>query len=121
MMRFEPSRLLAGSGLRLLICATLAAIASCAHNEEEPLLDLYVFDCGQILVPSLGKLMSPGIDVGVSKLLFVPCYLVDHPKGRLVWDAGLSDSLAPRWTPKTGHRWTSENRNRLANPVSPGC
>jgi glyoxylase-like metal-dependent hydrolase (beta-lactamase superfamily II) len=52
-----------------------------------------VFDCGEILVPNLGKLMSPGIDIGVSKLLFVPCYLVEHPKGRLVWDAGLPDSL----------------------------
>jgi N-acyl homoserine lactone hydrolase len=70
------------------------ATSGCSRQGQESRLKLTMFDCGQILVANLGKLMSPGIDDGVSKMLFVPCYLVEHPKGRLLFDAGLADSLA---------------------------
>ncbi len=72
----------------------LAALLGCGPGAEKPPVTLTVFDCGEILVTNLGELLSPGIDVGVSRTLFVPCYLIEHPEGRLIWDAGLSDSLA---------------------------
>lgn len=93
-MSSAPSKLLARSSVLLLLGAILVAASGCDQDDQEPRLKLYVLDCGEILVANLEKLISPGIDVGVSKLLFVPCYLVDHPEGRLVWDAGLPDSLA---------------------------
>jgi glyoxylase-like metal-dependent hydrolase (beta-lactamase superfamily II) len=80
--------------IQLVVCASLVLAAGCGPGEPRSGPKLYVFDCGEIFIPSLGKLISPGIDVGVSKRLFVPCYLVDHPEGRLLFDAGLSDSLA---------------------------
>ncbi len=79
---------------RSLLGLLLAASLGCGPGAERPPVALTVFDCGEILVTNLGELLSPGIDVGVSRTLFVPCYLIEHPEGRLIWDAGLPDSLA---------------------------
>lgn len=56
---------------------------------------LYVFDCGYFHfddVTSFG-LTNDETDV---RDLFVPCYLIDHPAGRLLWDAGLPMDMAGR-------------------------
>ncbi len=79
---------------RSLLGLLLAASLGCGPGAEKPPVALTVFDCGEIRVANFGDLMSPGIDVGVSRTLFVPCYLIEHPEGRLIWDAGLADSLA---------------------------
>jgi glyoxylase-like metal-dependent hydrolase (beta-lactamase superfamily II) len=76
-----------------LLCLLLAPWLSCGPDADKPAVTLTVFDCGQIRVTNLGDLLSPGIDVGVSRDLFVPCFLIEHPEGRLLWDAGLPDSL----------------------------
>ena len=49
---------------------------------------LSVFDCGRIAVPDVSRFgLSPeATDV---RVLFVPCYLIEHAEGRLLWDAGL--------------------------------
>jgi glyoxylase-like metal-dependent hydrolase (beta-lactamase superfamily II) len=78
----------------LLLLGGLAALSGCSPMAEATAERLYVFDCGQILVTDMGQQMSPGIDVGVSRSLFVPCYLIEHAKGRLIFDAGLPDTLA---------------------------
>jgi glyoxylase-like metal-dependent hydrolase (beta-lactamase superfamily II) len=77
-----------------LLCLLLGASLGCGSGAEKPPIALTVFDCGEILVKNLGELISPGIDVGVSRSFFVPCYLIEHPEGRLIWDAGLTDALA---------------------------
>jgi glyoxylase-like metal-dependent hydrolase (beta-lactamase superfamily II) len=58
---------------------------------------LYVFDCGLIdggeadmpAAYGLTKVASP------PGMFSVPCYLVVHPNGTLLWDLGLGDALAP--------------------------
>lgn len=54
---------------------------------------LYVFDCGIIKVDSLEMF---GLEEGESDVreLFVPCYLVSHDEGMLLWDGGLPRSVA---------------------------
>ena len=56
-------------------------------------LRLYVFDCGSLRIADPGR-FSLTMDEVSTLELSVPCYLVEHANGTLLWDAGLSDSLA---------------------------
>lgn len=66
-----------------------AVVASPARNRTEPLpsLKLYVFDCGTIHVASTEVFSLKKEEVATSDLA-VPCFLIVHPKGTLLWDAG---------------------------------
>src|SRR5512135_3524345 len=63
--------------------------ARSARNRTEPLrsLKLYVFDCGTIHVANTEAFGLKKEEVATSDLA-VPCFLVVHPKGTLLWDAG---------------------------------
>src|SRR5579862_352879 len=73
------------------VITILLAMTAPAAPQDKALspknLRLYVFDCG----------MVPAIDVGLFNFkkqelaetrLAIPCYLVVHPRGTLMWDAG---------------------------------
>ena len=66
-----------------------------AAPSEEPSasLRLYLFDCGHLRIADPGR-FSLTMDEVSTLELSVPCYLIEHPDGTLLWDAGLSDSLA---------------------------
>src|SRR3974377_452794 len=54
---------------------------------------LYVFDCG--VIKGLGVELF-GFEPGEVPIrdFFVPCYLVVHPKGTLMWDVGVVPGAA---------------------------
>ena len=54
---------------------------------------LYVFDCGRIRLASVEAFSLKDTDTDVRDLS-APCYVVDHPNGQLLWDAGLPSELA---------------------------
>ena len=54
---------------------------------------LYVFDCGRIRLASIAAFNLRDTDTAVRELS-APCYVVDHPEGQLLWDAGLPSELA---------------------------
>ena len=54
---------------------------------------LYIFDCGHLSVGDPGR-FSLTMDEVSTLDLSVPCYLIEHAEGSLLWDAGLSDALA---------------------------
>ena len=54
---------------------------------------LYVFDCGRIRLPNVEAFNLKETDTAVRELS-APCHAVDHPKGQLLWDAGLPSELA---------------------------
>ena len=54
---------------------------------------LYVFDCGRIRLASVAGFNLKDTDTTVRELS-APCYVVDHPKGQLLWDAGLPSVFA---------------------------
>ena len=56
-------------------------------------LKLYVFDCGRIRLASVEAFNLKDTDTDVRDLS-APCYVVDHPNGQLLWDAGLPSELA---------------------------
>jgi N-acyl homoserine lactone hydrolase len=71
-----------------LAAAPLAAQDGPAHHAPKPpkSLRLYIFDCG-VLKPADAK--SFGFDHVAELKMSVPCFLVAHPKGTLMWDVGV--------------------------------
>ena len=59
---------------------------------------LYVLDCGSITFDSVVPFGLADDETPVRELV-VPCYLIDHPKGKLLWDAGLPAAMAGNSTP----------------------
>ena len=69
-------------------------VAATVSSDEAPAsVRLYVFDCGNLRIADPGR-FSLTMDEVSTLELSVPCYLIEHPDGTLLWDAGLSDSLA---------------------------
>lgn len=63
-----------------------------AEQPTEPLIKLYVFEVGDILVKDI-SLFNPGVDTGQTKRFTNSAYLIRHEKGDLLWDTGLPDAL----------------------------
>jgi N-acyl homoserine lactone hydrolase len=64
------------------------------HHAPAPAsLRLYVFDCGKLKISDTSVYGFAPNELGATEMS-VPCFLVAHPKGTLMWDAGvLPDSV----------------------------
>lgn len=108
MNRFSQSFLLATALFALLL-------GGCATPSAKPATPrLYVLDCGNIEVLDV-SVFHPGIDQGKHKTLTDSCYLIVHPNGTLLWDAGLPDALAK--TPE-GMLWLDTFRLKVTHPLA---
>jgi len=69
---------------------------SFAAHAAEPVqsLRLYTLDCGHAETPDMGFLSDTGEYDGKPGKVAVPCFVVRHPKGTLLWDTGLDESIA---------------------------
>ena len=57
---------------------------------------LYIFDCGHLSFPDVSAFGLSNEETDVREL-FVPCYLIEHEDGLMIWDAGLPlDMVGPR-------------------------
>jgi glyoxylase-like metal-dependent hydrolase (beta-lactamase superfamily II) len=54
-------------------------------------LRLYVLDCGHATFKDMGGFSDTGEYDGKPGSIAAPCFLIRHPKGDLLWDAGLGD------------------------------
>lgn len=88
--------------IRNLIFGTilLAASACGADNGrptdeavQSPSIKMYALDCGSIIMPANALDSSDSFSDDELRYLVVPCFLIRHPKGDFMWDAGLSDAL----------------------------
>jgi N-acyl homoserine lactone hydrolase len=77
----------------LLIAAVLGTACSGGGAEGNEAVRLYVFDCGHLRVDTVQPFGIDDDETDVRELA-VPCYVIEHPRGRLLWDAGLPSSLA---------------------------
>lgn len=80
-----------------LLLAALALPGAYAQTKPKPPSSprIYVFDCGKIDAMSV---TTYGFKEGEvpNRDFFVPCYLITHPKGALMWDVGtIPDSAFP--------------------------
>lgn len=74
-----------------LAAACLAGSAAAAEG-----LRLYAMDCGRISMRDADMFADDGAYKGVAKTMVVPCYLIRHPKGDLIWDTGIPESTADK-------------------------
>ena len=71
----------------MLLC--LGVAAPCPARSPD--LRLYVFDCGHATFKDMGGFSDTGEYDGKPGEIAVPCFLIRHPKGDLLWDTGLGD------------------------------
>ncbi|MEM7299293.1 MAG: N-acyl homoserine lactonase family protein [Bacteroidota bacterium] len=67
-------------------------VAGCASDHKAS-LKLYVYDCGRLNYDSIESLGISDDETDVRDLI-VSCYIIEHDKGRLLWEGGLPSSLA---------------------------
>jgi glyoxylase-like metal-dependent hydrolase (beta-lactamase superfamily II) len=78
-----------------LAVVCLALLGACGPAERAaPEVTLYALDCGRVTMGESGMLADDGSFDGVSRELVDPCYLIRHPDGDLLWDAGLPDAIS---------------------------
>lgn len=98
-MQTKTTALISG----ILLAVTLAALRPAAAEElqtqngeaaaTDASVQLYVFNCGDFRFPSVEN-FSVGDNETTVRDLVVPCYIIDHPRGTLLWDGGLPSATA---------------------------
>ncbi|HEX2817925.1 MAG TPA: N-acyl homoserine lactonase family protein [Phenylobacterium sp.] len=76
------------------IVAALQAMAGSALAAPNPAVKLYAIDCGHSVFTDAGVLADDGSLKGKPLEVVVPCFLIRHPKGDLIWDTGLPEIIA---------------------------
>ena len=76
-----------------LFLTAMASVLAVACSPAESPLTLYEFDCGVIRFGSI-EMFGVGDDETDVRDLIVPCYVVEHPAGSLLWEGGLPTGLA---------------------------
>ena len=90
----------------LVILQPAAGSASAIRSDAADVgVKLFVFNCGDLLFPSVQN-FGVGDNETTVRDLVVPCYVIEHPKGTLLWDGGLPSAVAdiPGWqrNPESG-------------------
>jgi glyoxylase-like metal-dependent hydrolase (beta-lactamase superfamily II) len=73
-------------------------LAGCSADDapapaQPTALKLYIFDCGMLRFDTLAGFSVADDETDIRDLI-VPCYVVEHEKGRLLWDGGLPSAVA---------------------------
>jgi glyoxylase-like metal-dependent hydrolase (beta-lactamase superfamily II) len=81
-----------------MILAAVLLLSGCqgdatTETEGRSALRLYVFDCGILRFESLENFSISNDETDIRDLI-VPCYVVEHERGRLLWDGGLPSKTA---------------------------
>lgn len=109
-----------------LAFVTIAAGQGEPTSSRGPLVEppssvrLYVFDCGTLHIADTGRFGLKPEEVATSDLS-VPCFLVVHPKGTLLWDAGAVPDAAwqPTGKPVTHHVVLPDSQERDVTMLKP--
>jgi N-acyl homoserine lactone hydrolase len=87
--------------LRLIILVTCAVCTSPVSGAQfrkaqpPPSVRLYVFDCGKLDIPDITPYQLTRAEIATN-VMSVPCFLIAHPRGTLMWDVGVvPDRLIP--------------------------
>jgi len=82
---------------KILLLLLAISIVGCKNSEKKEAkkaaVKLYVLDGGSILVKKLEAFSQDTTYTGQTKQLSDAYYVISHPKGNLMWDAGLPEQL----------------------------
>lgn len=113
----------------ILIAAVLMGLSSCKQTKKEektevvtettPEIKLYTFDGGTVMVNNLELFSQDTTYQGQTKEFADPFYVVVHPEGTLMWDAGLPQMLVgqPEYTDPSG-AFTVSRRDSVVNQLN---
>jgi N-acyl homoserine lactone hydrolase len=73
--------------------ALLIIVVSASAQDKSGVDKLYILNCGEGTAGDISR-WSPGVDVGKSVPMADNCYLMHHTQGWLLWDTGVSDTIA---------------------------
>lgn len=75
-------------------CALLGGSALAAPAAPKT-VELYAIECGRLNMPNADMFSDDGAYKDKPAKMVVPCYLIRHPKGDLIWDTGLPQAATP--------------------------
>ena len=75
----------------LTLIVLLFPLAGCGGEDTSAALKLYVFDCGHLMFDTVSRFSIEDDETDVRELI-VPCYVIEHPDGVMLWDGGLPSS-----------------------------
>ncbi len=93
------------------VCVMLFAVVvvcACSAGERDE-LRLYVFDCGWARLTTLVPFGIADHEMDVRHGPF-PCYMVEHPRGRLLWDGGMRPARTEGWQEVQPGYWVRLDR-----------
>jgi glyoxylase-like metal-dependent hydrolase (beta-lactamase superfamily II) len=92
----------------IVTIAILSPLAVAQQKAQAPdSVRLYVFDCGQLNIADISVYQLKREEIATN-LMSVPCFLIAHPRGNLMWDVGaVPDSAIKGGAPGTLRAATS--------------
>ena len=84
--------------LRLFAAAAACALmgtSAVAAPAAPKTVELYAIECGRLNMPNADMFSDDGAYKDKPAKMVVPCYLIRHPKGDLIWDTGLPQAATP--------------------------
>lgn len=104
-MVFNEKNIMSGkSSLCLCMTAVLATtlMMSSIFSADRQFPTLQIFDCGAMEFSDIGSFSDTGEFDGWEWRVVVPCYLIRHPEGLLIWDVGVSSAMVASSDNSTG-------------------
>ncbi|MCJ8274176.1 MAG: N-acyl homoserine lactonase family protein [Psychrosphaera sp.] len=80
--------------LLILPLLLLTLIGCSPSSATPPAVKLYAMDCGITDISDMSDFSIEGKYKGEKLTLVYPCFLISHPKGDLIWDTGMPQSIA---------------------------
>lgn len=119
-----PSAVVALAAALLLAAVAQGAEQSVSSGARRPgpveSVRLYVLDCGTLEGADMGRYRLKKEEVATTRMS-VACFLVAHPKGTLMWDAGAVPDAAwkPTGAPLAQQVVLADSQTRLVTMVKP--
>ena len=82
--------------LALIVALVALPLVALAAPKPPKTVELYAMDCGRYDLTNADGFSDDGAYKGVAAKLMIPCYLIRHPKGDLIWDTGVPQTIADR-------------------------
>jgi N-acyl homoserine lactone hydrolase len=119
--QLASSRIAAAAVFAAVVCSVgLTARLSKGQAPPPQSVRLYVFDCGTLHIADTGRFGLKREEVATSDLS-VPCFLVVHPKGTLMWDTGAvpDNDWKPTGAAVTHHVVLPDSQERDVTLIKP--